>query len=183
MTDTDITWAECHNIVFFFSRLKKIKLWQNTQHKIYHFNYFYLDWVPQYCLFFPRLKKIKLWQNTHSIKFTTLFLSVQLRGEKDLHVVMQPSAPSISAHWCVRVKWLQLCPTLCDPMDLSPPGSSVRGILQARILQWVAKPFSRGSSPPRDWTWVSYSSCIGRQGFLFFFFFFFTTSATWEALE
>ena len=49
----------------------------------------------------------------------------------------------------------QLCPTLCDPVDYSPPGSSVHGILQARILEWVAIPFSRGSSRPRDGTWVS----------------------------
>ena len=44
----------------------------------------------------------------------------------------------------------QICPTLCDPMDCSPPGSSVRGISQARILGWVAMPSSRGSSQPRD---------------------------------
>ena len=47
------------------------------------------------------------------------------------------------------------CPTLCDPMDYSPPGSSVYGILQARILEWGAIPFSRGFSQPRDQTWVS----------------------------
>ena len=41
------------------------------------------------------------------------------------------------------------CPTLCDPMDCSPPGSSVHGVLLARILEWVAIPFSRGSSQPR----------------------------------
>ena len=45
-----------------------------------------------------------------------------------------------------------LCSTLCDPMDCSPPGSSAHGILQARILEWVAIPFSRGSSQPRDQT-------------------------------
>ena len=44
----------------------------------------------------------------------------------------------------------QLCPTLCDPTDCNPPGSSVRGILQARILEWVAISSSRGSSQPRD---------------------------------
>ena len=43
---------------------------------------------------------------------------------------------------------------LCDPMDCSPPGSSVHGILQARILEWVVISFSRVSSQPRDWTWV-----------------------------
>ena len=44
----------------------------------------------------------------------------------------------------------QTCPSLCDPMDCSPPGSSVHGILQARVLEWVAMPFSRRSSQPRD---------------------------------
>ena len=48
-----------------------------------------------------------------------------------------------------------LCPILWDPMDCSPPGSSVHGMLQSRILEWVAIPFSRGSSRPRDQTWVS----------------------------
>ena len=50
------------------------------------------------------------------------------------------------------------CPTLCDPMDCSPPGSSVHGIFQARILEWVAISFSRVSSQPRDQTRVSYES-------------------------
>ena len=52
----------------------------------------------------------------------------------------------------------KLCPTLCDPMDCSPPGSSVHGICQARILEWVAFPFSRASSQPRDHTHVSISA-------------------------
>ena len=50
------------------------------------------------------------------------------------------------------------CVRLCDPMDFSQPGSSVHGILQARILEWVALPFSRGSSQPRDGTQVSHIS-------------------------
>ena len=58
----------------------------------------------------------------------------------------------------MKVKVAQLCPTLCDPMDCSLPGSSVNGILQARILEWVAIPFSRGSSQPRDPTQVSCSA-------------------------
>ena len=55
-------------------------------------------------------------------------------------------------------KWsevAQSCPTLCNPVDCSLPGSSVHGILQTRILERVAISFSRGSSQPRDWTWVS----------------------------
>ena len=60
-------------------------------------------------------------------------------------------------------KSLQSCPALCNPMDCSPPGSSVHEILQARILEWVAMPSSRGSSPPKEGTSVSYVSCIGRR--------------------
>ena len=56
----------------------------------------------------------------------------------------------------------QSCLTLCDPMDYSPPGSSVHGIFQARILEWVAISFSRGSFQPRDWNCVACISCIGR---------------------
>ena len=55
----------------------------------------------------------------------------------------------------VKVLVAQSCLTLCDPTDCSLPGSSVHGILQARILEWVAIPFSRGSSQPRDQTQVA----------------------------
>ena len=55
----------------------------------------------------------------------------------------------------VKVLVIQSCLTLCDPTDCSPPGSSVHGILKARILEWVAIPSSRGSSQPRDRTQVS----------------------------
>ena len=57
--------------------------------------------------------------------------------------------------WWSEVKVIQLCSTLFDPMDCSLPGSSVHEILQAGILEWVAIPFSRGSSQPRDQTMVS----------------------------
>ena len=66
---------------------------------------------------------------------------------------------STTFYWVTRTKVkvlvAQSCPTLCDPMDCSPRGSSVHGILQARTLEWVAMPFSSGSLWPRDWTWVS----------------------------
>ena len=55
----------------------------------------------------------------------------------------------------VRCEVAQSCPTLCDPMDYSLPGSSVHGIFQARILEWVAISSSRRSSRPGDWTRVS----------------------------
>ena len=55
----------------------------------------------------------------------------------------------------MKVKVTQSCLTFCDPIDCSLPGSSVHGIRQARILEWVAIPFSRGSSQPMDRTGIS----------------------------
>ena len=60
----------------------------------------------------------------------------------------------------VHVQLLQLCPALCNPMDCSPPGSCVHRVLQARILEWIAIPSSRGLYPPKDQTRVSCISCI-----------------------
>ena len=62
---------------------------------------------------------------------------------------------SLQCQRMLKVLVTQLCPTPCDPMDCSPPGSSVHEIFQARILEWVAISFSRGSSQPRDRTRVS----------------------------
>ena len=59
-------------------------------------------------------------------------------------------------------KLLPLCLTLCDTMDCSPPHSSVNGILQARILDWVTIHSSRGYSRPKNWTHISYISCMDR---------------------
>ena len=71
---------------------------------------------------------------------------------------------------CVMLSSLWL---FCDRMDGSPPCSSVHGIFQARMLEWIAISYSRGSSQPRDWACVSCISCIGRQ-ILYHW-------ATWEA--
>ena len=66
----------------------------------------------------------------------------------------------LSRYLCVCVTQYSL--SLCHPMDCSPPGSSVHGIFQERILEWVVIPISRGSSPSRDRTWVS---CIAGRFF------------------
>ena len=63
-----------------------------------------------------------------------------------------PSSPEIGKAFAVTLSCVQL---FCNPLDYSMPGSPVHGISQARILEWVAISFSRGSSPPRDQTWVS----------------------------
>ena len=98
-----------------------------------------------------------------------------LAVQRTLKRLLQHHSLKASIHWClaffmaqlshpymttgktivVIVLVTQLCPTLCDPTDCSSPGSSVYGILQARILEWVAISFSRGSSWPGDWTQVS----------------------------
>ena len=70
---------------------------------------------------------------------------------------------------------LQSCPTLCNPVDCSLPGSSVHGILQVRILEWVAISSSRGFSQPRDRIRVSCISCIGKGLFI--------TRATWQPMQ
>ena len=86
-----------------------------------------------------------------------------------------PSAPGITILLCLWIRLLYLphlngacvlnpfsCVQLCDAVFCSPPVSSVHGISQARILEWVAISFSRGSSQPRNWTCVSCVSCICR---------------------
>ena len=77
---------------------------------------------------------------------------------------------SISEGSCLVI---QSCPTLCDPMDYSPPGSFLHGILQTRILEWVAISFSRASSRPRGQNPSLTSPALTSA--------FFTTSTTWEA--
>ena len=78
--------------------------------------------------------------------------------------MLKKSFPFSNDYSNVSVKVLdaQSCPALCNPMDCSPPGSSVQGILQVRILEWVAIASSRGSSRPRDQTQVS---CIAGRFF------------------
>ena len=76
------------------------------------------------------------------------FSPVGLKSARPVPWALQHSYP-------MKVLVIQSCLTLCDPMDHSPSGSSVRGILQARILEWVAIPFSRRSAQPRDWILVS----------------------------
>ena len=97
------------------------------------------------------------------------FLTTLLYGMLVLGKIIICSFLSMLVHWvfrvCVCVPWacVHALP-LCDPVGCSQPGSSVHGIFQARILEWVAISSSR-SSQPRDWTRICISclSCIGRQ--------------------
>ena len=92
--------------------------------------------------------------------FRPFFTQQYQRNWRDVYIcqerktLIEAALTFLSSDLCMCVS----CPvmsTLCDPMDYSPPGSSVHGILQARILEWVAIPFSRGSSQPRNQTLVS----------------------------
>ena len=86
-------------------------------------------------------------------------------------VLQSMGSQRVRHDWVTELNWLAcVCAQLlshvqlfCNSMDYSPRGSSVHGISWARILEWVAISFSRGSSPPREWTRISFISCIGRQ--------------------
>ena len=80
-------------------------------------------------------------------------------------VVAEPHCVSLPPdHSCFLSACMLIC-SLCHPMDCNPLGSSVHGILQARILEWVAMPSSRGSSRPRGQTCISWGSCIAGRFF------------------
>ena len=106
-----------------------------------------------------------LWQREHAVRQRTIiscgrYFDLSPRGRCHLCVLVSdlslflegpPSVAGVGvAVLCVCVLVTQSCLMFCDSMDGSPPGSSVHGILQARILEWVAIPFSRGSSQPRS---------------------------------
>ena len=115
--------------------------------------------------------KTLIWKDTCTSTFIAALSIIAKTGK-------QPNCPSTGEWtkkiWCtythIYVKVAQLCLTLCDPIDCSLPGSSVHGILQTRILEWVAVPVSRGTSWPRNRTSIS---CIAGG--------FFTSWATREA--
>ena len=83
---------------------------------------------------------------------------IEMNGEAVVHalglhgqsIIKQDTQLHNCSSMKVKVLVAQLCTTLCEPVDCSLPGSSVHRILQARILEWVASPISRGSSQPRD---------------------------------
>ena len=108
-----------------------------------------------------------------TLKIGFLICAMQWVSKISLDSCWQVRHSRKASKWCLMQSWcpmcvclsarkLPWCPTLCDPMDCNLPGSSVHGILQARILEWVVMPSFRGSSQSRDWTQVSDVSCIGR---------------------
>ena len=114
--------------------------------------------------------------NTDSKKTTSMWLSQWLKQERVwCSEAVNITVTSVS-DWRpflmsrLKTSYIQMCVLshfshvqLGDPMDSSLPGSSVHGILQARVLEWVVLSHSKGSSQPWDWTCISYVSCTGRR--------------------
>ena len=98
---------------------------------------------------------------------TSLFCMVQPVQWRKSHCLQEHTIRWVWGHQaagaCVHPKALQLCPTLCNPMDYSSLVSSVHGILEARTLEWVGMPSSRGSPQPKNRTQGSYVSSNGRR--------------------
>ena len=112
------------------------------------------------------------WLSTlHMVMYMFPCCSLHVSHPSFIHGVHTPFL-CLRRHYGVCAKSLQSCPALCDPMDCSPPGSSVHGVLQARILEWVVMPSSRGSSQPRDRTcilhWQVISLLLSCQGSPYF---------------
>ena len=85
-----------------------------------------------------------------------------LKVAREKQQITQKGIPMrITADLSTESEVAQSCPTLCNPIDCSPPGSSAHGIFQARVLEWVAIFFSRGFSQPRDRICISGVSHIG----------------------
>ena len=103
--------------------------------------------------------------NHHLFQISNRFFSIQniIESIVTQHLLIEFVIGHFIKYLCMCAKLLQSCSTLCNLMDHSPPASSVHGILQGRILEWVVISSPRGSSWPRDQTHVSYIFCSGRQ--------------------
>ena len=131
-----------------------VELWvyspsPGPDHTLVFFCFFFFHWAPlAMCLTVDSLAAV------FAVKIPDSCASLLVKWQE---------ASVVTWNTCVHAcSVTQSCSNLCHPVDCSPPDSSVQGIFQARILEWVARPFSRGSSQSGDWTTVSYVSCIDR---------------------
>ena len=101
--------------------------------------------------------------SAHKLQSSTFSNSNHLLRELNTCSKLEDKRKSLISYFFSCCSVVQSCLTLYNPMDYSPPGSSINGIILPRILEWVAISSSRGSSWPRDQTQLSCVSCIGRQ--------------------
>ena len=130
--------------------LESVMLMKNYMNKVrgvefYHWVFNYLCWK-------------QIWMSKTCYLLQTLILPLKHHSSSFLESLLDFPFENYPCGW-VHAQLLQSCPTLCDPIGCSLPGSSVHGILQARVLKWVAIPSSKGSSEPRDWICISCISC------------------------
>ena len=118
---------------------------------------YHVSFCLYHLIYFSRCIIVGVGKSRPSVNFTSDLIAPIWEGLGVLSIVWPGTNNRYSSHTCLCAKRLQTCPTLCDPMDCVLPGSSVHGILQARILEWIVMPSFRGSSQPRDQIW------IGRQ--------------------
>ena len=119
------------------------------------------DWKRSVFIPIPKKGKVKEYSNYGTIVLISHTSKVMLKIlQAKLQQFRNHELPDVQAGFRKgrESEVAQLSPTLCDPMDCSPPGSSIHGILQARVLEWVAISFSRGSSQPMDRTPVSHTA-------------------------
>ena len=147
---TDCEWSFGYKSVFTHKGIHCF----TDNYAVFHINKMFscINNTPKWCIvFFFTINKI-LFSTLDKHRIYPCFLQVSLTFYLSL------------GHGCaLLLSRFRSCLTLCDPMDGSPPGSSVHGILQARILEWAAMSSSRGPSRSRDRTRVSYSSSPGRR--------------------
>ena len=121
------------------------------------------------------MKVLSKWKQKSNIYWCVYFQTTleRFHWRENALVRIQVVSTNTLSKWLYVCLVVQPCPTLCDPMDCGPPGSSVCRIFQVRILEWVAISSSRRSSRPKDRTRVSCIFCTGRR-ILYHW-------ATWEA--
>ena len=129
-------------------RLLRLLHWQTNSSALCH---------TQGCHISGCLNIMPILEKLLTLRLCHLKISFPLWGNNKVHYSYEGQSKCFM-HALVA----QLCPTLCDPIDCSLSGFSVHEILQARILEWADISSFRGSSWPRDWTWASYVSCMGR---------------------
>ena len=145
MLHSTISWLLFVHFIFLF-------LLSHSLFACVHIPFWFTYCVFMYISLYCPLKWL-LWMLRHNV--ITFFLGVITS-----QVWMNYRNLPYCYGWKSESEVPQLCPTLCNPMDCNLPGSTLHGILQARVLEWVAISFSRGSSWPRVWTRIS---CIDRQ--------------------
>ena len=153
---------KCPGIVFLFLFCQSSRCDSNEEPCLKRLDYMMIFYLYLVCFTFSILYSGLPFHLVCFPIFPSLFFSVFLsqaffKFSRNVYVYIQTDI------YIVRVCVTQSCPTLCNPMDYSPPGSSVHRILQARILVWFAIPFSKGSSQARDRTQVS---CIQANSLL-----------------